>query len=169
MRIFLVILFAALCISCSEKPDTIESDIAPYRGWKKVLKKVIEYPVPGHGAGARVIYANDAAFKTKILESREHQKKIILPEGALIIKESYKSIKEINSSAPVIYIMKKNSKSPDSIEGWMYYVRKPGMKIMFIKGRMCVGCHEAANERHPYFDGNEEGIFRDYIFTPILK
>jgi len=48
-------------------------------------------------------------------------------------------------------------------------MKKPGEEWMEVKGRMCVGCHEAANEKHPYFDGNKKEMFRDYLFTLIAK
>jgi hypothetical protein len=34
---------------------------------------------------------------------------------------------------------------------------------------MCHGCHEAANEEHPYFDKNKTGLVRDYLFCPVLE
>jgi hypothetical protein len=34
---------------------------------------------------------------------------------------------------------------------------------------MCLGCHEAANEEHPYFDKNKGDAFRDYLFSPFVK
>jgi hypothetical protein len=63
--------------------------------------------------------------------------------------------------------MYKNGAHQEAQGGWLYYLYKPGGKMVRIKGRMCVECHVAANEPHPYFDRNAAGIFRDYLFAPF--
>jgi hypothetical protein len=90
-------------------------------------------------------------------------------EGSVIVKEIYKKREDVNKAEPVLTIMVKDSKSKDSIDGWKYYMVEPEMKPSLVSGRMCVGCHEAANEQHPYFDRNKEGIFRDYLFVKIAS
>jgi hypothetical protein len=65
--------------------------------------------------------------------------------------------------------MVKDSKNDNSIDGWKYYMVEPGKKPLLMSGRMCVGCHEAANEQHPYFDKNRDAMFRDYLFVKIAS
>ncbi len=57
--------------------------------------------------------------------------------------------------------------NPESFPGWMYYVKKKNIPLMNVRGRMCTGCHEAANDPHPYFDGNKEKRYRDFLFVPF--
>ena len=70
---------------------------------------------------------------------------------------------------PILTIMVKDSENKDAKDGWLYYMIPPGKDAKMIKGKMCHGCHEAANEEHPYFDKNKNSIFRDYLFAPFVK
>jgi hypothetical protein len=65
--------------------------------------------------------------------------------------------------------MVKNSAAPGAQAGWLYYLKRPGRQPAPVTGRMCHGCHEAANEEHPYFDKNKKGLFSDYLFSPVLE
>jgi hypothetical protein len=66
-------------------------------------------------------------------------------------------------------IMVKRSNDENALKGWLYYVKFPDKEIKRVDGRFCLGCHEAANEEHLYFDRNKRGIFRDYLFVPLAK
>ena len=166
----LLILITISGILCSKK---IEQDFLipkDYRLWKKAYADVLDYPVPGHGDTIRVIYANEKAFQAKIVEDKYYNSRVIFPDGAIIIKEVYKNRNDINMAEPELTIMKKDSIHQDALDDWIYYLAKPGEKFAKpIKGRMCIGCHEAANDKHPYFTGNPRGIFCDYVFIGIAK
>jgi hypothetical protein len=66
--------------------------------------------------------------------------------------------------------MIKDRSSSNALEGWLFYVKNPGNpQLILITNRTCVGCHEAANEAHPYFDKNPQGILRDYVFVNLAR
>lgn len=152
---------------CGDKEK--EYTVPQYKNWKKVTPSVLDTPVPGHGSTFRIIYANDTAFASKIVADQAGQKRVVMNDGSIIVKEIYKKREDIGYKIPELFIMEKNSTDPEALNGWEYYVKKPAEKGFEVKTRMCVGCHEAANEKHPYFDGNREEIFRDYLFTRIAK
>jgi hypothetical protein len=156
-------------VSCSKGSNSDAITIPDYKKWKKPVDKILDYPVPGHGPGFRIIYANDITFTATESTDSRGRKKIVFPEGSYIVKESYKSKKDIGKKEPVVFAMIKNSKSTQSVSGWIYYLKKPGESPAVIKTKMCNGCHEAANEKHPYFDGNPDDSFRDYIFVPYVN
>lgn len=138
-----------------------------YRQWKKPVDEVLTYTVPGHGSGARVIYANSRAYevsKETVEDGRVHYD---FPEKTVIVKEVYEDVEDVGVAEPMLTIMVKNSNDERSVSGWLYYMKKPGEDMAFVESRMCAGCHDAANEEHPYFDKNEGENFRDYLFTPF--
>jgi hypothetical protein len=167
--LFSIIISMFLMISCSKGSKSETLSIPDYKKWKKPVNKIIDYPVPGHGAGFRFIYANDISYAASVSKDSRGLKKIVYPEGSYIIKESYKNKKDIGEKDPVIYGMIKNSKSSQAVAGWIYYVKKPNELLSVVSTKMCSGCHEAANEKHPYFDGNPDDSFRDYLFVPVIK
>lgn len=140
-----------------------------YRSWKKTLPQVLDYEVPGHGATYRIIYANEAAFQPLVDRDSQGRERISMKDGAIIIKEVYSRRDEINRAEPVLAIMVKESGNPGAQKNWLFFMKKPGQKPSAVTGRLCIGCHESANEAHPYFDRNPRGVFRDYLFAPALK
>jgi cytochrome P460 len=169
MRSILAILtISILFSSCSKDKDrnfTIPKD---YRSWEKPVKKVLDYQITGHGNSFRIMYANEISYTAKRIKAKNGNWKVIMPEGSVIIKEMYNKRKDINKKDPTCTIMVKGKKG-DPDFGWSYYMKKPGNKIMKVESKMCIGCHEAANERHPYFDKNKEGIFRDFLFVSFVR
>lgn len=163
--IFIFILMISSAGCKGEKEFTLPD----YKNWKKPVTQVLDRPVPGHGATFRVIYANDTAFTSKIITDASGRKAVRMNDGSVIIKEVYKKREEIGYNVPEIVVMVKESADPEALNGWKYYMKKPGEKPVEVKSRMCIGCHEAANEKHPYFDENKEDMFRDYLFTVIAK
>ena len=164
-----LIILTAVLFSCPNEIRHVYNVPKDYRLWKKPVKEILDYPVPGHGASFRVIYANELSFKASLIKDANGNEYVVLPDGAVIIKEVYKEKKDINWTEPVLTIMVKDKNNKDAQSGWLYFVRKPGEKqAALIKGRMCIGCHEAANDKHIYFDNNEKGIFRDYLFVNFI-
>ena len=106
--------------------------------------------------------------KSKIIKDSSGSR-VFMNDGSVIVKEVYDRREDIGVKVPALFIMIKAINDPDAINGWAFYRIKPGQEAEEIKGRMCVGCHEAANEKHPYFDGNKNEIFRDYLFTKIAQ
>lgn len=162
----MMILLCLYSIGCTPKKVDF---VVPkdYKTWKKVTKKPLTYAVSGHRSGIRIIYGNAISFDPIIKKDDSGKKSTHMKDGAILIKETYKN--KLDYAAGKIRdltIMHKNSKNKDALNGWMYYVRMMGKKPMGLqKSRMCVGCHEAANDRHQYFDGNPQGLFRDYLFA----
>lgn len=170
MNKFLLLMAATfVAAGCSEKKSEPFSLPEDYRSWEKPVKRVLDYPVPGHGNSYRIIYANSVCYTAKETTGADGTIRVVMPEGSIIVKESYVKKKDINKKIRDITVMYKNSSDRDSIDGWVYYVTMPGRAAMSVGGRKCVGCHEAANEPHPYFDGNKKGIFRDYLFAPFVR
>lgn len=165
LAVFILILMISSTGCNGEKEFTLPD----YKNWKKPVTQVLDRPVPGHGATFRVIYANDIAFTSKIITDASGRKAVRMNDGSVIIKEVYKKREEIGYNVPEIVVMVKESADPEALNGWKYYMKKPGEKSVEVKSRMCIGCHEAANEKHPYFDENKEDMFRDYLFTVIAK
>lgn len=143
-----------------------------YRQWKKPVKRILDYPVPGHGDTARIIYANDIAFRPVVTGEKNRTTRVEMKNGAIIVKEVYANSeaarkKSKTPSYIILDIMYKNRSHPENQDGWLYYIMEPGGELTRIKGRLCVECHVAANESHPYFDGNRNETFRDYLFVPF--
>jgi len=165
--IFVSVFIGFIFLSCS--PSTDNFTVPVYKDWRKPVNLILDTPVPGHGSTYRIIYANDTAFDSKIVEDDSGRKRVLMNDGSVIVKEVYKKRTDIDNIEPELTIMVKDIGSADSLDGWKYYMVEPGKKPMLVKGRMCIGCHEAANEQHPYFDKNRDAIFRDYLFVPIAS
>ncbi len=164
-----IIISITIMTSCSRENKAEALSVPDYKKWKKPVNQIIDYPVPGHGSGFRLIYANEISYTASFSKDKQGLKKIVYPEGSYIIKEAYQNRKDIGKKDPVVYGMLKNSKSSQSVSGWIFYVKKPNESLTVINSKMCSGCHEAANEKHPYFDGNTDDSFRDYLFAPVIK
>ncbi len=160
-----IISFLNFCSTKNEKKFTIPEN---YKLWNMPAGKVLDYPIPGHGSGVRVIYANSAAYNVSAVKDGDI-KGYKFSEGAVIIKEIYETKEAIGITEPVLTIMVKDSKHAKSINGWLYLMKPPKKEAMIVESRMCYGCHESANERHIYFDKNEKDEFRDFIFVPFNK
>lgn len=139
-----------------------------YRTWARITKKAVDYPVPGHGASLRIIYANEPAVKART-GRKESDERLPMPDGAIIVKEVYERKGDVDKKEPQLTIMVKKGSAPGAQGGWLYYTKNPGESPVPVRSRLCIGCHEAANEPHPYFDKNKKGLFRDYLFNPILR
>ncbi|MBN1498816.1 MAG: cytochrome P460 family protein [Spirochaetes bacterium] len=165
MKNYLSALAVLVLLNCSKTVTNEEYRVPDdYRAWKKPTDKILDYIVPGHGKSARIIYANDEFYNVKINEVNG-VKRYSFNDGTVIIKEVYPDKDAVRTSDPMLTIMVKNSKSPDAIHGWLYYMQNPKTDIMEVNTRMCVGCHEAANDTHPYFDKNPNQEFRDFVFV----
>ncbi len=163
----LITVSSLLLLQCSEKEE--EYTVPQYREWKKVTPQPLDRAIPGHGASYRVIYANDTALASKIVTDQSGKKRVVMNDGSIIVKEVYKKREDIGYRVPEIFIMEKKGSDPEAIHGWEYYMKKPAEDAVEVKSRFCVGCHEAANEKHLYFDENKDEMFRDYLFSPIAK
>jgi hypothetical protein len=161
---FVSVLF--IFVSC--KDQMTQFTVPDYKSWKRPAAEILDTPIPGHGESYRLIYANDIAFQSKIIKDG-NTRRVFMNDGSVIVKEVYEKREDVGYKVPGLFIMKKDIKYPEALNGWVYYMKKPGEPAMEIKWRMCVGCHEAANEKHPYFDRNKEGMFRDYLFVNIAR
>jgi hypothetical protein len=161
-----LIFFCISLINCSDdiglQNFTIPKD---YKNWRKPYNEPVRYAIPFHGNTIRIAYANDLAYKPKIDKKDKGSTNIEYLNGTIFIKENYSVDKYSNNPEPVITIMVKNTENPQSHNGWLYYIKKPKEDLTMVTSKLCYGCHESANEEHPYFDKNENNDFRDYIFS----
>lgn len=168
MKRIALFVITILALHCSQERASYDFEIPDYRGWEKPVGRILDYPVPGHGASYRIIYANDVAFTAVVKKDDRGIERVEMPDGSIVIKESYSKREDIaRRRISDLTIMVKRRSDPNAMGGWLYYVKEGDKKSMRIDGRMCIGCHEAANEQHPYFDKNVKSIFRDYLFTPF--
>jgi hypothetical protein len=143
---------------------------ADYKSWHQPIKKSLDYQIPGHGDSRRIVFLNAKARQAKIIKDDNNTKMVYFPDGAIIIKEVYKREGRGYQVTPQLVVMVKDRKNENAQDGWLYYARNAvSPKVRLITSRFCVGCHEAANEIHPYFDNNLEGLFRDYVFLNVAK
>ncbi len=141
-----------------------------YKSWHQPLKKSLDYQIPGHGDSRRIVFLNEQARNARKIKDNKNKEMVDFPDGSIIIKEVYKREGSGYQVTPQLVVMVKNRKNEDALDGWLYYVRNAGSpQVRLINTRFCVGCHEAANEVHPYFDNNLEGMFRDYVFLNVAK
>lgn len=170
MKKFLIIVISTiivLLIGCKESIDEVFVVPEGYRSWKKPVKENLTYPVPGHGDGIRIIYANDIAYNVLKVKDENGFLRYDFPDGSVIVKEIFKTGGDVTRDTPMFTIMVKDRLNSANQYGWLYYVKKPEGTMTLVKGKMCIGCHAAANDSHPYFDKNENEQFRDYIFAPF--
>ncbi len=168
MKRLLILIIPILLMQISCKKNAEHFDVPDYKNWKRAHDKVLDTPIPGHGASYRITYGNDIAYKSKIIKLASGSR-VVMNDGSIIVKEVYDKREDIGVKTPGLFIMIKNTKDPDAVNGWAYYSKKPDEEAVEVTWRMCVGCHEAANEKHPYFDGNKKEMFRDYLFTLFAK
>lgn len=161
---FLAIIILALVISgCAD--ETAETRIPlDYGDWKTTTDIPLDYEIPGHGTGVRMIYINDVG--TGVNAATENGRlSYEYPEGTVILKEVYNS--SADQAPNNLTVMIKDSENPDARGGWIWLNRNysSGRERLF-KDDFCFACHVAANDRHPYGDGNADREFRDYVFYP---
>ena len=173
MKSHIVWLMVSVCVLCAcEQQKYQEWDPIPvdYQSWHQPLKQPIEYAVVGHGESRRIIYVNELALQAKHVENKYGQKLLRFPNGAIIIKEVFRFRNNGYEPHPQVVSMVKDTNDPKAQDGWLYYVRNPNNpQVKQIDSRLCSGCHEAANESHPYFDNNPNSQFRDYVFIDLVK
>jgi hypothetical protein len=82
------------------------------------------------------------------------------------VKEVYQTSKPAEGELPIqLTIMVKAPKDPRSQGGWIWLTRDlPDGKEEVFRGNYCITCHDNANEKHPYGDGNPKEEFRDYVY-----
>lgn len=171
---FIVLSFSIIIISfffCSKNDSNSVEFIVPadYKSWKQPANKILSYSVPGHGKSFRRIYANDKAFQVRI-SNNDSEKKYIFPDGTIFIKETFQKEEDVDNKNPGLTIMIKDSLNEKGTDGWIYLMKEPDKENpVQIESKLCTGCHTAANDTHPYFDGNQAENFRDYIFVPVTE
>jgi hypothetical protein len=163
--LYRLLILLLLITGCTEEAKEVPFSLPQYQQWHKLSHKILHYPVPGHGKSLRVIYGNEQAFSP--LKSRDTFGRNIYTyrDGTMVVMESYGDATEMKKGVKRLAVMVKDSRSLQAVNGWLYYVVKGDNNPHLITSNMCNGCHEAANEKHPYFDGNVNNSFRDYLFT----
>ena len=163
------VLFAATACDKKEKQPVAPVPV-DYQSWKKPLPKSLDYPIPGHGDSRRIVYINKKGLEATFVKDRNNRTAVDFPDGSILIKEVFKREGVGYGTIPQLVVMVKDRHNQEAQDGWLYYVRNPGSpQVTLIKSQFCVGCHDAANEVHPYFDNNLEGMYRDYVFLNVAR
>lgn len=162
--IILALLVAALGSACSPRAiSPVRLVPTDYRSWPKSVDRILDYPIPGHGDNARIIFMDPVAYRAASSAARGDFR---FPEGSVIVKEVYAGLKPVQGQAPAtLTAMVKASGDPRSRDGWLWVTKDMASGAETVIGAaFCATCHAAANEAHPYGDKNPEGEFRDYVF-----
>lgn len=160
-----ILIMVILTVSCNRNMIFVVSD--NYTDWKKTTEVRLDYPIPGHENHFRQIFINPIGENAK-KEEFSGRVQYTYPEGTIVIKEIYSGTSVDPGERPAqLTVMVKDSKSSKARGGWIWIVKqvKTGQEII-VENDFCVGCHEAANDIHPYGDLNPRGEFRDYLFFP---
>lgn len=160
------VLAALLAGACgSSTPQArVPSD---WTSWRKPVDKILNYPIPGHGDKARVIYVNAPGWE---YAGRAGSGRLEFPDGTVVVKEVYASANPAPGEKPTtLDVMIKASKDPEARGGWLWIVKDLGSdKETVMTNTFCQTCHANANSAHPYGDKNPGGAFRDYLYFPPM-
>jgi hypothetical protein len=168
LRLAVVTLLAVVgATGCAreESPPVADAD---YSSWQLSTEARLDFPVPGHGSGLRRIYVNEQGATAGLDANGD----VEYPDGTVFLKEVYAEADPAAGTDPqMLTVMVKAQDDPRSIGGWLWVVRDPAAGTENISGEgFCIGCHESANESHPYGTGNPDANFRDYVFhTPAVE
>jgi hypothetical protein len=163
-RASILLAVAAMLAGCSPGKSTVYAT-TDYHSWARTTDVVLDYPIPGHQDRFRIPRMNAVGFTAK--PAMENGKlRWNFPSGTVIVKEVYQTTKPAPGELPVqLTIMVKAPRDPHSQGGWLWITRDlPDGKEAVFMGNFCITCHENANEKHPYGDGNPREEFRDYVY-----
>lgn len=149
---------------CTEKAEELHVP-DNYSSWRRVNDVELDYPIPGHESNYRIIYMNDIGFEAETVKAGGKEE-LHYPAGTIIAKAVYEGLNPEPGADPVmVTAMIKNPDHPNARGGWVWTVKNLGTgEEQIIEGQFCFTCHSAANESHPYADGNPREEFRDYVF-----
>jgi hypothetical protein len=157
---------AAVLASCAPRAPVA---LIPegYDSWASPTSIVLDYPVPGHGAGLRKIFMNGEAlgYAERAL-ARDPEAAWDFPAGSAIVKEVYASRSPGEGEGPaMLTAMVKAPADPRAVKGWLWVMKdlKEGGELI-LSSEFCSSCHEGANGTHGYGDKNAAGVFRDGVF-----
>lgn len=148
--------------ACAAEPEPL-LDI-DYAGWRNSTSLTLDFAVPGHGAGLRRIFVNDAGWQAR----PDADGNVMYPDGTIFLKEVYASPVPGPDEAPVMLTgMVKSSGGDRSRGDWIWVVRNvaDGTETI-LDEEFCITCHASANEEHPYGFLNQDDTYQDYIFHP---
>ncbi len=161
---FVLVIALVFTAGCGDgnKPDNLVPD--NYAGWASTVDGPLVYQIPGHTMAMRRIYINETGtnFKSTL---RSGQVIYEYPEGTIILKENYPT--EASTVPAQLTVMIKSPNDMRARGGWLWVakdVATGGERI--FSDEFCFTCHQNANERHPYGDGNADREFRDFVFYP---
>jgi hypothetical protein len=159
--ILVVIITAAGCDGEDNQALLVPTE---YTGWASTVDGPLVYQIPGHIMEMRRIYINDVGTNLK-LSAREGQVQYEYPEGTIIVKENY--LTETSTVPTELTVMIKSASDMRARGGWIWVAKNvaTGGERVF-SDEFCFTCHQNANERHPYGDGNENREYRDFVYYP---
>jgi len=153
-----------LLAGCTAQKQVIYAT-TDYHSWKKTTDIVLDYPIPGHQDRLRIPRMNSIGFSAQP-SIDNGKRRWDFPPGTVIVKEVYPTPKPPADTQPIqLTIMVKAPRDPRSQGGWIWLTRDlpDGTEAVF-RGNYCITCHDNANEKHPYGDGNPNQEFRDYVY-----
>ncbi len=155
--------FMMLITGCNETNSTITIP-ENYDTWTRLNREELDYPIPGHESNYRIIYINEKGLGLTV--SEDNNRKYTFPEGTIIAKSVYEGLNPAADARPVMVTsMIKDPDHPNARGGWVWVMKDLNAgKTQIIEETFCYTCHAAANEAHPYADGNPQEEFRDFVF-----
>lgn len=160
----LLVSAAFFILSCEKEPE-VQNIPDNYSSWERINDVELNYPVPGHESNYRVIYMNEKGRDVDI-SMEEGRRRYEFPQGTVVAKAVYEGLDPAPDAEPVmITAMVKNKEHPAARGGWVWVLKNLNTgDERIIEEAFCFTCHAAANESHPYGDGNPEEEYRDYVF-----
>ncbi len=160
-----VLCIGVLFLGGCRKDEPVSFIPGDYDSWERVNEEELDYPVPGHESNYRIIYMNEKG-RSVTVEERDGRTWYSYPEGTVIAKEIYPGLDPEPGTNPVmVTAMVKQPDHENAHGGWVWVVKdlESGTEQV-MELEFCFTCHSAANEAHPYADGNPDEEFRDYVF-----
>lgn len=168
-NLVILIITIFIFISCTE-PEINPYLNLDYSNWKKTTNIELDYPIPGHMDNYRIAYINQIGENLSITQQGQsviHD----YPKGTIIIKEIYENTTyQPGDKVISLTAMVKNPQSPYAQGGWIWIMKPmPNGKEIINRDGFCFNCHNDANERHPYGQGNPDEEYRDCVFYTFTK
>ncbi|NCN05155.1 MAG: cytochrome P460 family protein [Spirochaetales bacterium] len=169
MVVLLCSIFSLGIVSCQQDSETlVPSD---YSQWKMTSSELLNFPIPGHGNGERLIYMNDLGISYLDRVSNLESADLGFPPGTLLVKEIFASPNpSVDDEPRMITAMYKDPDHPFQRGGWVWIIKNgPNAQESYLDEEFCFTCHNSANQAFPYGQQNLAGRFQDFVFYIPLQ
>jgi hypothetical protein len=171
LRVVSVLCWVLLLVSCAKaERGPLIPEATEYRRWAQPVRRILDYPIPGHEDNRRRIFINSLGTEVQIVR-KENRVYWEYPEGTIILKEVIAGLQGSDTDYPFqITAMIKTPEDPQARGGWLWVAKAVDSgRETVVDWEFCFDCHANANEKHPYGDGNPASEYRDYLFFPFRK